>query len=294
MTIHILEIPETAASRRDWLERHLIGPDLLELVAELKSMSDVDCDKNSHPLEQLFPHLPAALEQGLSALPDDEITYLLSHPESLIELQEAIYFEGGRYWIRLIAASVQEDPQQAWPVIAGSTISFDSIPVVAAPSVSMHLNRRTLTRTFFGLLATAAVVLVAFWFQPSTKTTVTWGWARPGALQLEGSPDEYLRHLASSAEEWFQDRPQTSLELAQRIQDFEAGCHRLLAAKHQHLDLDDRAWLLDRCQNWSTTFTTLRNDLLTGSKGSKVVQLEMDAAVVKLVTAIRQRAATLG
>ena len=65
-----LEIPDEPAELADWLERHLVGPDLAALVAELEAVHGADAPGASARLDEVLGDRgDAVMAQGLSALP---------------------------------------------------------------------------------------------------------------------------------------------------------------------------------------------------------------------------------
>jgi hypothetical protein len=69
------------------------------------------------------------------------------------------------------------------------------------------------------------------------------------------------------------------------------GCTKVLAAKHEPLTLDDRAWLVERCVAWGTKLDKHLADLQTG-RSIEEVRREADETVDKLAQALRARAST--
>ena len=96
MTIHSLERPETTPELIQWLEHHLVGDTLGELVAELLAVADRK--QTDPPLEKLIGNLDQVLKQGLKSFTADQLRSLFRHPKHLLELQERIFIEGGSYW----------------------------------------------------------------------------------------------------------------------------------------------------------------------------------------------------
>ena len=86
---------------------------------------------------------------------------------------------------------------------------------------------------------------------PNPTPQVTWGWMSKHAVQPDLPARQYLEQLATSVEEWFDEQPTERVALAKRINEFKAGCDRLIATKHEPLSSKDQEWLNSRCVNWS-------------------------------------------
>ncbi|MFG0333431.1 MAG: hypothetical protein ACF8TS_08730, partial [Maioricimonas sp. JB049] len=79
MSLHIMDIPESQAELAGWLEEHLLGLHLGELVAELAAVH-ADNNGKSVTLEQLLgDELPEALSKGLGAISPAKLRGLLQH-----------------------------------------------------------------------------------------------------------------------------------------------------------------------------------------------------------------------
>ena len=77
-----------------------------------------------------------------------------------------------------------------------------------------------------------------------------WGWQSAQAMPESKSGSEYLQSLSQSGLEWFdQDRGSRDLLLA-RLEEFSAGCQRVIDAPHASLNDQDRDWLLEKCEAW--------------------------------------------
>ncbi len=66
-----------------------------------------------------------------------------------------------------------------------------------------------------------------------------WGWNRSVVLQNPVPPAAYLDKLADAAEEWFKQRPNDPMSLAQRNGEFRQGCPKLSLTEHSSLAPDD-------------------------------------------------------
>lgn len=331
MSLHIMEIPESQAELAGWLEEHLVGLQLGELVAEL---SAVHADRNDEnvTLEQLLgDELPAALSQGLGTLSPAKLRGLLQHPRLLLDLQERLLFESGEYWQRHPARSDELDDlsDRSWRILA---------PAIAPPPAEPASDRpRTQPRAggapsgsrtpWSAIAATAATIMLAalvlhetgylsvnlnpdnaVTMQPAADpppapddpatpdtpppATSGWGWERPGALPTGVEDEVYLNTLANSAYEWFRKRPEDREGVAKRIAQFRDGCDLLIHSDHPPLAQEDQMWLRERCLAWRDK---LDSHLAALEEGADPVTIrgQADETINKLISALRSRAETL-
>lgn len=293
MSFLALDIPDRNADLPPWLERHLVGLKLADVVAGFEV-----CQPPMGPRPELDnalgEHAQTVLAQGLAALPEEKLRTLLRHPRLLLELQERVFRHGGQHW-----RNVPITPQHQKLVDDGFTACERSLARPAAQAESPQTlvggglpARRTLWRQ---VLAVAALLLVAVlgWRQfqtPAVGTAVAWGWSRPEAIDTRLSPPEYLDQLAAAASEWFNQRPERDVPLRRRLEEFRDGCDTLLAAPHTPLADDDRQWLIERCQAWRGKIDAHLAALDAGTDPLEVRQ-EADATVNALMKALRERAA---
>lgn len=162
MKIHLLEIPDDLAQRQAWLDAHLAGPDLGELVAELSAVHASGATKRIALDDVIGADRARLLQEGTRALPAERLRQLLMHPGLLLELQELVLSEGGRYWedlsrqVRSLDASVTR----------GSSRLGDFLETTGPTrSVEPHIVRdqpRWYAHPALVSLATAAALLLAF------------------------------------------------------------------------------------------------------------------------------------
>lgn len=279
MTIYALEIPHDDTQVPRWLEAQITGPDLSQLVAELRAV------ESAEPAPSLTQVLGASrdalLEQGLSVLSVEQRKPLFAHPELLLELQELVYSSGGEYWLRQLARdSDQRAAQAVWPRIQ------QAIEPTAAPADRV-LSRRNVV---VALLTMAAVFLVGFFAMNALQGPSTYGWSKPGVFEVALAKPAYLNHLADTAHEWFDAKPANAELLASRMRQFRESCDKLLVAQHPQLPEADRAWLKERCGVWAGKIDASLAKLNADPSQFKAVNAEMDDTVNKLITALRERA----
>lgn len=291
MTPISLDIPETQRELVTWLESHLLGMQLGDLVAELQA---VHGDRSDEPLlEQVCGgKLGDVLQRGIGVLEADRLRQLLQTPQLLLSLQDEIVLHGGDYWMQRPARREEEIVLASQWKLLELTMS----PAVVTPAPKMTrrswLGRSAIT----AILSSAATLAIAFSlrdrFLPAPSPS-GWGWEKPGALAVSLPPRDYLNHLADAAQDWFKKRPETAPELARRIAQFRQGCSTLILAEHQSLAPADRDWLRERCRVWATK---LDGHLAAIEAGEDVVSVRTaaDETVNKLIKAIRDRAQPVG
>ena len=279
MTIYALEIPNDDAAVPRWLEEQLASPELHQLVAELRAV------ESTEPAPTLKDVLGSSrdsmLELGLGVLSLEQRKQLLAHPELLYDLQEMIYASGGEYWLKLLSSdSDRRAAQTVWPRIQ-QVIEPTATPAPAA------MNRRNVV---VALLSMAAVFLIGFFAMNSLRGPGSYGWNKPGVFDVALEKPAYLNHLADRANEWFDKKPATAEQLANRMKEFRESCDKLLAAKHPQLPDADRDWLYERCRLWAGKIDASLAKLNADPSQLKAVNTEMDKTVNKLITALRDRA----
>jgi hypothetical protein len=298
MSLAIIGMPENVTELRGWLERELIGLRLRQVVTELIALLGDEHKADSGSIEAICgEQLSAVLERGLSALPDAQVRELLRHPRLLYELQDKLLVDRTAYWRGLQSAELNQVIKEHWPPIEAAldqhTISA-SEPVRPRSIVTSATNKRRRTGWIAFASALAAMLLIGFFVVQSRignrAAMTSWGWGRSGALAVDMPAPAYLNHLAGVAQEWSRERPETKEGLARRLRELRTNCDALIAAPHPPLVAADRAWLVERCRAWATTFDQQLVELQTGKKAIVDVQAEADATVNKLITALRERA----
>src|ERR1044072_9038503 len=92
-----LEIPDDPERVAEWLEGHLLGLDLHQLVTELQVMQS-DTAPPAELKDVLGDKRQEMLQAGLRSLTTAQLAQLLNEPRLLIELQGLVLKEGGEYW----------------------------------------------------------------------------------------------------------------------------------------------------------------------------------------------------
>lgn len=275
MRLLSLDIPDNHAELARWLESHLVGLELRDLIVELEAISETQ--KVHSTLTDLFgKNLSSVLESGLGVLSPIQLRALLANPTVLFELQERVLIDGGDHWESVPISNVhQQAVNRGWERLQ---------PPARVKPVR---QRRSLQR----LAAVAAIVIfggIVWLNQPPAGPS--WGWDRPGALTVELSGQEYLNHLADSASEWFKKPRDTKVALTKRLSDFRHGCDTLIEAPHRQLSHEDRQWLVEKCKAWSGKLDDHLTALSAGESVA-IVSQSADETINKLILAMRTRAA---
>jgi hypothetical protein len=300
MNLVSMTIPDNPAELPTWLETQLVGLDLAALVAELAA---VHGRATAPPLKDVLGNQQAdVLAGGLAALPRAALEEFLRHPLLLLELQELVLCEGGPYWQEIATGNAALGSM----VLRGEQRLLSRIPAPSPPHAQpFHTVRPRLHTAWYRhpavvSLATAAALLVILYLirDPLARQFVgpavqqespPWGWSKLGAAAPGISPADYLNHLAESAAEWSQERPEDPIALARRIGQMRMGCSSLILAEHTPLSEEDRTWLRDRCRAWAEMFDKALADLERGHEVPEV-RSEMDSTVNNAVEALQERA----
>jgi hypothetical protein len=126
------------------------------------------------------------------------------------------------------------------------------------------------------------------------KEPIAWGWGKPTGLALdETTAQGYLNKLASTAEEWSQDRPIEAVAVGLRLNEFRAGCTRLMHSTYGPLTPEDKAWLLEKCRAWAKKLDEHQQALDAGANPIEV-RTAVDETVQKLANTLREKAKQVG
>ncbi len=298
MKLVALDIPDDSAALAGWLEGHLTGLDLGLLVAELDAVHGSSAGTADTLDDLLGNRRELVLNEGLGALPREDLRRLLVQPRLLLDLQELVLIEGGSHWQRLAANApgmherTERVRARLEPVLQGARRAEDERD---QENAVLHIPRRWHRSPWLGLLAMAAVVLVmvVIWYErphgPAPIAGAGWGWSRPDALPQDLPRNAYLERLADDAEEWFKKRPDEAETLSKRIAEFRQGCSVLIEADHKPLSAKDRQWLVSKCQEWAAKLDAHLAAVRAGDDPLKVRDAT-DGTVRKLINALRDRA----
>jgi hypothetical protein len=298
VSVHALDIPNDPHEIARWLDGHLVGPSLAELVAELAAArSTTEPAAPTVSLDEVLGEgLAGVLEHGLLAVEPVTRTLLLARPVLLLDLQERVLVEGGDYWDHLAADVDDHDPdlERRWQRLRASIARPGLHSNPARQPARLPTSRPWAVAGLASLCTAAAMLLAMFAWQrwspqPAAPQPGGWGWNRTEALAADAPPAEYLRGLAESAAEWFDREPTTRAELAARIVQFRHGCSTLMLSDHPPLSDADRVWLQSRCRLWADKLNAHLVDLESG-RDIVDVRSDVDGVVLKLVEALETRA----
>jgi hypothetical protein len=112
-----LDRPDDPRAWAPWLEEHLAGLGLAELVEHLKARVPTASGNHRAPhlsiKEVLGGRLADVLEYGLSVLPPALLReHFLEGSERLYELHELVFTEGGAYWEDLLRSNADDLPHE--------------------------------------------------------------------------------------------------------------------------------------------------------------------------------------
>jgi hypothetical protein len=286
-----LTAPDDPAEMPKWLDQQLVGTDLGQLVAELKTIHRSTTGGPS--LNQLLGDSSGrVLQDGLTALPVDQLKQLLQHPNLLLDLQEQVLLQGGFHW-RNLTANSQND----------NVVSDGLKKVQAVWSIPMPASQRRSLFTHPAIVsfATAAAVMLAVsLFSDSFRTKpidepvaksegIGWGWAKAGTIRDDLSAKDYLNSLANGAEEWSKKTPTEAVALAKRINEFRTGCTTLIFSPHKPLGEADRKWLVERCRVWGERLDKQLQAIESGKPMLDVLGT-VDEIAVQMAQSLKARA----
>lgn len=288
MSLVSLDIPDDPATWPNWLERHLVGVHLRELVGELQLLAGPQPVPAPSLEELLGPALPRILEGGLQHLTEQQTRQLLRHPQLLLRLQERVLVEGGNYWQSVpLAAAHQLAVARQWNVLQSELDTMTPGAAAAFPTATHRHRFAWRFVTAVGALAAAVLIAVGLW--PDRMIQPTWGFDKGGLLTAQVPASEYLQSLTGAAREWFKKTPETPAALERRLREFRHGCDTLIRAPHTQLAAADRDWLVDRCKNWSSKLDGHLADLNSGAKPFSDIRREADATINALIKALEER-----
>ncbi len=285
-----LDIPETQRELVAWLESHLLGMQLGDLVSELQAVHGTRSGGPS--LEQACGgKLANVLQYGLGTLEVDRLRQLLQHPRLLLSLQDEIVQHGGEHWMqRPLRREEEVALASQWKLL--ESVMSPTVVAAAPPATQRGWFGRA---AIAAVLSAAATLTIAFSLRDRLvpAPAAGWGWEKPGALAIKLPPREYLNHLADAAQDWFKKRPENAPDLARRVAQFRQGCSTLILAEHQALAPADRDWLRERCRAWATKLDAHLAAIEAG-EDIAAVRAAADETVNKLIKAIRERADAVG
>ena len=325
MMIQSLERPDTMPELAHWLERQLVGDDLGTLIAELRSVSPSNGSDAPSLNELLGSNFTEVLHAGLGALSEDQLRTLFRYPDRLLELQELVLIEGGNYWDDVPRTkTLVADSERNWETLQNSLASpvpkklvLTSNNLANAEAVETSssqqgngkaarqrgndkpiLNPSSDAREpavpgpgWLRLVAATFLVGLGIGWLMSPGETKGMAWTRPGVFRQTNDRKEFLTRLATLAHEWFDKRPTTAAEMAERLVEFRHGC-ALLQLNQAAIPAADHDWLLGDCRKWSDE---LDRQLIALEQGASLnmVKASVDATIQKLIDKLRDKASKI-
>lgn len=279
MKLHTFDAPTELNDLKLWIESFVASASLGDLVAEMQAAAP-DIDLPTPDVEEVIgDDLPAVLAGGMNSLGDVKFEKLISNPALLLDLQELILVDGGKYWDEAFGKSGNDE----WSAVRdrlGERSEF-----VRREAVVAKWNFSQIA-----IYALAAVLLIGLAVTVNRMITPNrvkpWGWQRVASSSSTRS--EYLSSLAQSANDWFAVRPQSKSDARLRIEEFISGCDNLIQSNHIALSKEDSAWLVDKCRRWKGELEEGLSDL--DSRPLSESLASVDLLVNALVRALRDRA----
>lgn len=284
MTIFITTIPNDPKEWAGWLEQHLVGLRLRDVIDELRLLPGSTSTQLKDMLNQ--KQLLEVRQRGLSVLSVNQIRALFGSPEALLDLQEDVLLHGGDYWTLLsTSAEVQNATARVKKRLGKSPIPAERAAVPAAKPETKNSSRGLL----IALTSVAALLLVGVltWqMQPHGSGSIL---GQPGLLANDvSSPAEYLNRIADAGSEWFNQHPRDSAELVTLLENVSNDCQILIDADHLRLTPNEREWFVGKCENWKNEFDTTLASLQSGHLTFEAAKSEADKTMMKLVNLLRE------
>jgi hypothetical protein len=161
MKLLTFDIPTDPTLLPQWLEGHLMGLDLPQVVSELEVLGG-QADGPALALDHVLgAQGEEVLELGLRSLSHEQLRQLMRQPRLLWQLQELVLQQGGDYW-----TTVPEDPKSkesrrgVWDAITAS-IAAQQRPTRSAPARRTFGFRQPWLWAGAGWLVAAASLFLA-------------------------------------------------------------------------------------------------------------------------------------
>ncbi len=163
MKLLALDIPVESAELPTWLEGHLMGADLPQLVTELSVLSGEKHESAMSLQELLGDQSAEVLLMGLESLSRDKLRRLLNEPRLLLDLQRSILDQGGSYWLTVPqCADATSSSRVTWARLTDIIRAEAPKSEPAQPTLS---NRHPWYWAGAGWLAAAAALGFALYIQ---------------------------------------------------------------------------------------------------------------------------------
>lgn len=324
MTFTLFNIPDSLNDIPGWLEDMILSNESEQFLTDLYAVSKPN-ESQTKLNDLIAANLKArVMREGIRHVIQPELARnLMKHPSALEVLIAEIALSGQDYWtsrlkipnLKRISSfngsdPMNEDDDDDISIEEPYRFPFvtESLANPAVVSIKPKSYRRLVT---FALAASVLVIGSLLFFRsrsteitpgknifqgtdivkgntPPKDPNVAWGWSKPDVFAVKMTAPGYLVHLSDTAYEWFKEKPANSNELRARLVSFRQGCDRLRDAKHESLKDQDRTWLIERCNQWSTSIDEL---IARVDKGDPFRQVSNDAdkLVGRLVNTLQVR-----
>ena len=303
--IAILEMPESPAHLSRWLDRAIVGGNLLSLVDELSVIHRAADDEVAvdQVREWLGDSYAAVMDRGLGAIDQSRLKHLLTHPNMLISLQELVLLDGGGYWNDLMVEVPVATAVHEVSTGQGSTRWFllSFVPVALAASLVFFVaydTDRAPEQLEPKVLRDVAVMRGGgedIGLGPTNGDEV-WGWSRPSLLDGINSPDEVPSRLADALSEWFDLSAAAGSDvqvLTLRANELWAGCEQLSSQAFDGMASDLRQRILDVISPFQQKLEGALRNLDTAAtvsgeaSAAAAAQESIDSSVRETIDALR-------
>lgn len=263
MTIHIIQLPDSKSDLPEWLEQHFVAGSLAELAQELITVDGPGTA--SRQLKDLLTEDQVAdvVQSGFSALNHQQIDSLLSHPQSLLTLQEQVVVTGSPYWDSKFAAGPLAKQAASLSNGVRQLITSSNEQSVSIAAEQKSPSRRNIGVLVAGFASAVAILVAVLNGGPSPSGRIL---GQPGlTADNTASAAEYFNRLADAGATWTQHKPANEEQLAKLLADIINDCEMLIEADHDALSADERTWFRDKCLLWKGKLETNLANLQSGS-----------------------------
>jgi hypothetical protein len=261
--------PEKWPELSRWLDQQLVGMSLGQLVEELRILRDAQ-DKRPADVKNLVEAGPKTLDQiltpeirrkvldhGTSALSQAEIQGLFSSPETLLDLQEDIFINGGKFWQTVPRTEAHKQLAQSGFEAIQARIGTEATSVLEPAqnqnSADTPVKPGSWKNAVFAATVLAMSVLVTLAvLNPSREPQMSGtGFGTPGLLDNNvDSQLEYYQRMSVANAEWLKKTRKNSTELLAALRSYGMDCKMVIDSEHPALDDRNERWLKLKCSEW--------------------------------------------
>jgi hypothetical protein len=252
-----------------WLDQQLVGMSLGQLVEELRILRDAQ-HKGPAEVQNRVEAGPKTLEQiltpevrrkvldlGTSVLSQGEIQGLFRSPETLLDLQEDIFINGGKHWKTVPRTDVHKQLAQSGFAAIQARIGTEAASVLKPAqkqnSADISGKPRSWKNAAFAAAVLAMSVLVTLAvLNPSREPQMSGtGFGTPGLLDNNvNSQLEYFQRMSVANEKWLRTNRSDKDALLAALKIYSSDCQNLIDSKHPALDDQNERWLKSKCGEW--------------------------------------------